>query len=84
METDTTDKEGPDISWLLDWFKRDFVIILICLACLLGCLYTLYAVGSYQKVCNDYWQHQFDDCVCMKTISPFNQTFNYLGDYENG
>jgi hypothetical protein len=50
--------------YLIDWIKRDFVVIIVCLMSLLGCLYTMLTVGTYQQRINEAWQLQWDASGC--------------------
>lgn len=67
---------------LMEWIKKDFVIIILCLLALLACLYTLYAVGSYQEQINQAWQQQWNISGCMADPVAVNITFNIGGLYN--
>uniref|UniRef100_A0A6M3IE52 Uncharacterized protein n=1 Tax=viral metagenome TaxID=1070528 RepID=A0A6M3IE52_9ZZZZ len=45
--------------------KKDFIIYLVCLLSLLGCLYTIYTVGSYQQAINNAWLKQWEESGCV-------------------
>jgi hypothetical protein len=83
MEKPTTQKIDGLWDLALAWAKKDFLVIVVCLVCLLACLLTLASVGSYQQHINDLWQQQWDSSGCM--VKPYqpNITFNLRGDYEH-
>ena len=67
---------------LIKWFKKDFVIIIICLLCLLACVYTILTVGEYQEQCNTYWETQLENCECSNYITTFDTNFSLTMNYN--
>ena len=72
----------PRENKLIKWIKKDYVIIIICLLCLLGCLYTILTIGEYQEQCNQYWETQLEQCECKNYIQEFDTNFSITMNYE--
>ena len=78
---------------LIEFMKRDFVYIIVCLVALLVCLYTIESVQEFQDHCNEHWTEQMKNCECGYNDIP-NWTENYtlmlplqeigIGGDENG
>jgi len=61
---------------LKEWFKRDFVYIIVCLAVILVCLLTLLDVGNYQEKCNTHWINEWNESGCGVDPDPFNTSYS--------
>ena len=83
MENPATEKTQSFLDLALAWAKKDFLIIVVCLLCLLACLVTLNSVGSYQQQVNAAWQDQWDMSGCAVKYHEPNISFNMWGDYAN-
>jgi hypothetical protein len=68
---------------LMAWAQKDAWVILVCALTLLGCLYTMATIGSYQRAINAAWEQQWDRSGCKDAYVRPNITFNYKGVYEN-
>ena len=77
IEMETNPKENR----LIKWIKKDFIVVTICLVCLLGCLYTLLTIGEYQNQCNEYWIKQIKQCQCDNYVKEFDTNFSFTMDY---
>ena len=66
---------------LLTWAKKDFIIVFVCLVCLLACLYTVMTIQAYQNKINDIWLQQWEESGCMAKPYMPNVTFNIKGVY---
>lgn len=68
---------------IMAYARKDFPVILICLFCLLACVWTAYSVQTYQAEINKAWSEQWERSGCQ--VKPYmpNITFNYRGVYDN-
>ena len=66
---------------VLEWVKKDFVVIIVCCLCLLACLYTIYSVASYQEQINNAWERQWNESGCY--VKPYVPSipYNLWGQY---
>ena len=61
----------------------NIIIIVLLLASITACYYTLYVVGDYQTKCNTYWEGQIKDkCACNSYIN-YNTTFKPISSNSN-
>lgn len=67
---------------IVEWVKKDWLIIAVCLLCLLACVWTLYSAQSYQEQINKAWLEQWESSGCM--VKPYqpNITFQWGGIYN--
>jgi hypothetical protein len=71
---------------ILQWARKDFVVIIVLLLALLACAYTIYTVQSYQTEINNRWLQQWSSvCKCNPYYMPNapNVTFKIDGRYNN-
>ena len=71
---------------LLEWIKKDIVIIIICCLTLSICFFVIASVDAYQDEINRAWFQQWQDLGCIEKtpVHPVavNITYKVLGDYE--
>lgn len=48
---------------IIEYIKKDFLIIIVCLVCLLVCMYALYNIKAVEQRCNQHWIETFKE-VC--------------------
>ena len=74
------EKEKDFFNGFVAFVKKDFIVIIICLLVLLGCMFTLYNVESYKDKCNTYWNNFYNDCQCQctKPAIDFNKSFKLV------
>jgi hypothetical protein len=78
------DEDGFDLSILIDFYKKDYWIIVVCIITLIGCMYSLYRMNDYKDTINSYWMNQrMTRCICNDVL-PFNESFKLYGGYLNG
>lgn len=66
----------------LQWIKKDFLVIIICLLSILACVYTIFTVTEYQDQINRHWIDQWERSGCNYKPSPANIPFNMGGWYN--
>jgi len=65
--------------WAVDWVKKDFIIIIVCLMAMLACLYTIYMAKDYNQQCNEHWAEQWNEkCVNAHPYETFNENFSIV------
>jgi len=52
---------------IIEWFQKDYTIIIVCLVAILLCVYTMYRAQDYKKDCNDYWKAQWEKSCPVNT-----------------
>ena len=75
-------------TWVLDYVKKDFIILLVCLLCLLACVYTIYQTKQYKIECNEHWLQQIKEARCCYNclgeedmFMDFNVSFSLVPKY---
>lgn len=75
-----------EIDGLIEWMKKDIVIIIICLLALAVCFFVIASVDAYQDEINKAWIEQWIALGCIEKTPlhpvPVNITYKILGDYE--
>lgn len=61
---------------IINWIKKDYIIIVICLLSILVCLYVIESAQEFQDHCNIYWTDQIKDCNC-----GYNNIGNWTEEY---
>jgi hypothetical protein len=69
------------IDGLIDWMRKDYIIIVICLLSLAACLITIVSIDAYQEKINDAWMDQWQQSGCIIEPEYINITYNIGGDY---
>jgi len=85
QKTTKTNKLDYILYSVVEWIKKDIIIIIVLCLALAACFITLASVDAYQAKINDAWLDQWDS-VCNKDITnykpvPVNITYKFMGDY---
>jgi hypothetical protein len=75
--------EPPTLTRLIEWAQRDFVVVFMCLMCLLACLYTALEVGNYEDAINRAWALQWERSGCGVRYYNVTMPFDILARYGN-
>lgn len=69
---------------LIEWLKKDWVVIIVCLLALCACVYTSHQATNYSNKCNQHWQEQWEKAGCsVHGYNTFDINYSWWGDYEN-
>lgn len=81
------EEEGPQKYNILHQFNKRFniIVLLLLIAALATCYYTLNAADKYQDKCNDHWAKEIaQKCICSAAAKYNDSTILYaplaLGD----
>ena len=64
--------------------SKDYLIIVICLLALLGCLYTMLTVIEYRDAINEEWLAQWEASGCRVNALPSHLEYRMDMDYIQG
>lgn len=73
---------------LLDWYKTNKIILLLCLFSILVCVYTLKSGQVYTDTCNNHWIEQVNKMypsskdrfnIYNESYVPMNIIYNITG-----
>lgn len=74
---------------VVNWIKKDWIVICICLLTILGILIYGNAMKNYQDTCNQYWSDIIqDECECSfmqhdNFTTGFNLDFVFKNESNN-